>query len=44
MGLLGNFIASNVDGVVIELDKEKTPYVVGEKVNIKQNLFSFHNP
>ena len=44
MGLLGNLIASNVDGVVIELDKEKTPYVVGEKVIIKQNLFSFHNP
>ena len=32
MGLLGNLLSSNVDGVVIELDKEKTPYLVGEKV------------
>ena len=44
MGLLGNLIASNVDGVVIELDKEKTPYLVGEKV-IKTNVyFLFNNP
>ena len=34
MGLLGNLLSSNVDGVVIELDKEKTPYLVGEKVSI----------
>ena len=32
MGLLGNLLSSNVDGVVIELDKEKTPYLIGEKV------------
>ena len=39
MGLLGNLIASNVDGVVIELDKEKTPYLVGEKVILIKSLF-----
>ena len=38
MGLLGNLIASNVDGVVIELDKEKTPYLVGEKVLIRNKI------
>ena len=31
MGLLGNLVKS-IDGVVIELDKGKIPYVVGEKV------------
>ena len=44
MGLLGNFIASNVDGVVIELDKEKTPYLVGEKVIKAKLYFLFDNP
>ena len=45
MGLLGNLIASNVDGVVIELDKEKTPYLVGEKVILpKVYIHCFSNP
>ena len=44
MGLLGNLIASNVDGVVIELDKEKTPYLVGEKVIKTKVYFLFNNP
>ena len=44
MGLLGNLIASNVDGVVIELDKEKTPYLVGEKVIKAKLYFLFDNP
>ena len=39
MGILGNLLASNVDGVVIELDKEKTPYLVGEKVIITKVYF-----
>ena len=39
MGLLGNLLSSSVDGVVIELDKEKTPYLIGEKVKINLVLF-----
>ena len=41
MGLLGNLLASSVDGVVIELDKEKTPYLVGEKVLITKVYFLY---
>ena len=32
MNLLGTFVKSSIDGVVIELDKGNTPYVAGEKV------------
>lgn len=32
MDLLGTFVKSSIDGVVIELDKGNTPYVAGEKV------------
>ena len=33
MGLLGSLVKSSIEGVVIELDKGNTPYVVGEEVN-----------
>ena len=32
MGLLGSLVKSSIEGVVIELDKGNTPYVVGEEV------------
>ena len=32
MGLLGSLVKSSIEGVVIELDKGNTPYVVGEQV------------
>ena len=32
MGLLEAFVKSSIDGVVIELDKGKIPYIAGEKV------------
>ena len=33
MGLLGSLVKSSIEGVVIELDKGNTPYVVGEEVS-----------
>ena len=33
MGLLGSLVKSSIEGVVIELDKGNTPYIVGEEVN-----------
>ena len=32
MGLLCSLVKSSIEGVVIELDKGNTPYVVGEEV------------
>ena len=40
MGLLGNLVKSNIDGVVIALDKGTVPYVAGEKVSFESQKCS----
>ena len=43
MGLLGSLVKSSIEGVVIELDKGNTPYVVGEEVSSPAFIISFYS-